>query len=416
MAHMTTTPAPPSNSDSMRIAVLGTGRMGTAMATRLAARGHDVVTWTRSGRTVGVLPAAASAAHAVSNADVVLLCLFDATSCHEVLDLVQSALPVGVEILNTATVGPGEAADLAAIVAATGAHYIHAPVVGSTRSAVAGALTLLVGTPDLSATSSDVLADLGTVVSCGSVSQAAAAKLVANGVLADALLTVRSGRERARELGLGAELTWDVLEQTHVGGLVRGKRERATSGDLTDAEFTVHALAKDIDLLARHASAAAPLRQEIRGALATGLLAGDDDVVGLCLPPYGLSVSAEVAAPPEFLEPLRDYAAGHATGDPAFHRRAFLPTAHIEGLRDGDFVSWTVEEYCALFHGKPADDEADRSRRIDQVSVSGSTGSAVMTLQHGADTFTDVFVLLRVDGRWKIANKAYHRAPSSGPE
>ncbi len=32
-----------------------------------------------------------------------------------------------------------------------------------------------------------------------------------------------------------------------------------------------------------------------------------------------------------------------------------------------------------------------------------------MTLRHGADTFTDVFLLIRADaGRW-IANKAYHR-------
>ena len=33
-----------------------------------------------------------------------------------------------------------------------------------------------------------------------------------------------------------------------------------------------------------------------------------------------------------------------------------------------------------------------------------------MTLRHGADVFTDVFVLLRDgDGRWRIANKAYER-------
>lgn len=25
------------------------------------------------------------------------------------------------------------------------------------------------------------------------------------------------------------------------------------------------------------------------------------------------------------------------------------------------------------------------------------------------DTFTDIFLLVRVDGRWRIANKAYHR-------
>ncbi|MFH9178860.1 nuclear transport factor 2 family protein [Streptomyces albogriseolus] len=32
-----------------------------------------------------------------------------------------------------------------------------------------------------------------------------------------------------------------------------------------------------------------------------------------------------------------------------------------------------------------------------------------MTLRHGADTFTDVFLLIRTDAGWRIANKAYHR-------
>ncbi len=82
---------------------------------------------------------------------------------------------------------------------------------------------------------------------------------------------------------------------------------------------------------------------------------------------------------------------------------------NIEGLRDGTFVSWTLDEYMRLFSGHPAPDEAARSRRIDDVTVSGSIASATMTLRHGADTFTDMFVLVRTDAGWRIANKVYHR-------
>ncbi len=32
-----------------------------------------------------------------------------------------------------------------------------------------------------------------------------------------------------------------------------------------------------------------------------------------------------------------------------------------------------------------------------------------MTLSHGSDTFTDIFLLVRVDDGWRTANKAYHR-------
>jgi hypothetical protein len=67
------------------------------------------------------------------------------------------------------------------------------------------------------------------------------------------------------------------------------------------------------------------------------------------------------------LEPLRAYVRGHATGDPAHVRDAFLPTAHVEGLRDGVFVTWSLDEYCGLFPGRSAPDESTRSRRIDDV-------------------------------------------------
>jgi hypothetical protein len=109
---------------------------------------------------------------------------------------------------------------------------------------------------------------------------------------------------------------------------------------------------------------------------------------------------------------ITQYLHGHATGDPAEMRKAFWPSAHIEGIRQGKFVSWTVEEYCSNFSGKPATDEASRKRTIDRVEVSGNAAMASATLVHGATTFTDYFVLLKVDGVWKIANKVYASRPT----
>ncbi|MBJ7358269.1 nuclear transport factor 2 family protein [Nocardioides sp.] len=115
--------------------------------------------------------------------------------------------------------------------------------------------------------------------------------------------------------------------------------------------------------------------------------------------------------PEGVLVPLRAYAAGHATGDPAYFRTAFLPTAHVEGIRDGELVSWDLDDYCSRFTGASAPDESDRVRTIDQVTVTGSVATAVMTLRHGPETFTDMFVLLeREPGVWRIASKAYHRS------
>ena len=109
---------------------------------------------------------------------------------------------------------------------------------------------------------------------------------------------------------------------------------------------------------------------------------------------------------------INQYFKGHATGSADEMRKAFLPSAHIEGIRSGTFTSWTAEEYSSRFTGKPAADEAGRKRTIDRVDVSGEAATVRATLIHGPTTFTDYFVLLKVGGQWKIANKVYSSRPT----
>jgi hypothetical protein len=110
--------------------------------------------------------------------------------------------------------------------------------------------------------------------------------------------------------------------------------------------------------------------------------------------------------------PIEQYFLGHARDDAAFMRRAFLPSAHIESMREGVFTSWPLEVYCQRFSGNPAADEAQRQRTIDWIEVSGTAASARVTLVHGAHTFVDYFVLLKTGDGWKIANKAFVGRPT----
>ena len=110
---------------------------------------------------------------------------------------------------------------------------------------------------------------------------------------------------------------------------------------------------------------------------------------------------------------INQYFKGHSTARSDEMSKAFLPSAHIEGIRDGVFTSWTASEYSGRFTGRPAADEASRKRTIDLVSLSGTAAMASATLMHGATTFTDYFVLLKVNGDWKIANKVYSSRPTS---
>lgn len=111
--------------------------------------------------------------------------------------------------------------------------------------------------------------------------------------------------------------------------------------------------------------------------------------------------------------PIEQYFLGHARDDASHMRQAFLPTAHIESMRDGVFTSWTLDVYCQRFKNQPAADESLRKRSIDWIEVKGSAACAQVTLEHGATTFTDYFVLLKTPEGWKIANKAFHGEAAS---
>ena len=391
------------------VAVLGLGRMGAAMAARLADL-HHVRTWTRS--------AGGSPTVAVDGAEVVLLCLYDGPACRDVLAAALPALSAGTTVVNTTSVGPDEASALADLVTATGATYLHAPVMGSTPAVAAGRLTILAGGKPTAEVES-VLEVLGETLVFAGPAEAAALKLVANGVLGDSLASLRRALARGDALGLPRDAVLDVVGRSVLGRFVDGRRDvlDATAAR-PEATFAAGALAKDLALLGSATDTVSDARAAVTTVLATGALEADDDisVIGVAatdlswLADARLDVSPEVVADAEVLRPLHAYALTHATGDPAHLDDAFLPTAHVDGYRDGAFVSMDLDAFAGLFTG-PAPDEATRTRRIERLDVRGSVATAVMTLHHGEVDFTDVFVLLRDpgSGRWRVASKAYER-------
>ena len=131
----------------------------------------------------------------------------------------------------------------------------------------------------------------------------------------------------------------------------------------------------------------------------------------------GLFSSPSMASSKSDSEPaIRDliaiYFKAHATGDANPLRQIFLPSARVDGMPGGKFRSVTVEQYIQLFNGKPAADEASRVRTIDQIDVSGDAATVKATLNYGGVAVVDYFILLRIDGAWKVANKVYGRLMS----
>jgi putative lumazine-binding protein len=112
-------------------------------------------------------------------------------------------------------------------------------------------------------------------------------------------------------------------------------------------------------------------------------------------------------------EPAIHYFQGHATGDGEYFRKAFHPDAKLFFIREGKLTQWTSEEYISRASGKPANDEAQRKRRIDSIDVSGNAAVVKVTLDYPRVVFTDYMSMLKIDGHWKIVNKTFYSKPRS---
>ena len=105
---------------------------------------------------------------------------------------------------------------------------------------------------------------------------------------------------------------------------------------------------------------------------------------------------------------LQHYLDGQASGKSEDFAQAFYPEARLLFVRDEKFSTIESKDYVARASGKAADDEAKRKRWVEWVDIAGSAAVAKIVLDYPTVRFTDYMTLLKVDGGWKIANKAFH--------
>ena len=103
------------------------------------------------------------------------------------------------------------------------------------------------------------------------------------------------------------------------------------------------------------------------------------------------------------------YFQGHATGNGDFFRKAFHPDAKLFWIKDGALAQRTSAEFAAGATGKPSDDEARRVRRIALIDVAGDAAVAKVELDYPDGAIVDYLSLLKIDGKWTVINKIFHR-------
>ena len=140
----------------MKIGFLGLGAMGTPMALRLIAAGHELSVWNRTeGRTKPLLRegaiAAATPAEAELGADAVITMLFDDEANEQVLfgpnGLLDALEPGGLHI-SCSTISVALSERLTAEHARRGIDFVAAPVFGRPNVAADGRLWIVVAGSD----------------------------------------------------------------------------------------------------------------------------------------------------------------------------------------------------------------------------------------------------------------------------
>src|ERR1700694_283065 len=236
-----------------RVAVLGTGKMGGAIAQRLKTGGFDVSVWDRTKSKAEALQVgrvADSPADAARGADVVVSMVTGPQALRDVYfgpTGVFAAGP-GSTIVDMSTVGPAAAQELADAAELKGAKLVEAPVIGSIPAVHSGTLLILAGAAlveDLEAVR-PVLQQLGEVHYVGDIESAATLKLLANSFLGIVSAGAAELMAAGTAQGVDPEQVFAVLSRIAPGlkvreaGLVRNIYEPPM--------FAVRDILKDLDL------------------------------------------------------------------------------------------------------------------------------------------------------------------------
>lgn len=291
------------------VAVIGTGRMGAAMAVRLRAAGVAVTVYNRTRSRADDVAArcgatvAATARDAVASARTVLVSLADdgaADAMYAGPDGIAAGVHPAVVVADTSTVDPQTARRTAALIRQRGGAALDTPVSGSVASVARGELAVLAGgeRDDLDR-ARPVLDQLARhVFHLGPAGSGAAMKLAVNGVVHALNQAVAEALVLAEACGIPRGSAYDVLAAGAAGApFVQYKRAAFEHPGETPVAFTLDLVAKDLDLLTALAARmgvpldqAAANREAVEAARRDGLGAHDMSAIAerlrtLVLPP-----------------------------------------------------------------------------------------------------------------------------------
>lgn len=244
----------------MNIALLGSGLLGSAVAKRLAAQGHEVCAWNRNldkaaPLTESGIQVAKTAAEAVENAEAVILLLSDAAAIRQVLEPLRLK---GQILIQMGTIAPDESRQLAELAQGLGGNWLEAPVLGSLPEAQSGRLILMAGgDAGLFARCLPIFNDLCPAPRLiGPVGQGAALKLAMNQLIGALTAGFAQSLALVQAEGVAVDDFMALLRQSALYAPTYDKKlDKYLSRDYGKANFPLKHLAKDLGLFVHAAEA-----------------------------------------------------------------------------------------------------------------------------------------------------------------
>ena len=272
----------------MNIGFIGLGNMGSAIAARLLAAGHEVRVWNRSPGPARWLAeqgaeAVASAREACA-AEVVFSILSDDGAVREVL--LGAALPAvpGTVHVNLATISPQLSDELERRLQAEGCGYVAAPVLGRPDVAAAGKLNILAAG---AAAQIERVQPLFDVIGQRTwrfgerAAQANVVKLAMNFMLAAAIESMGEAAALAGGYGIAPAELFELVSQTFFPGPVYAGYGRVIAESRFEpAGFRARLGLKDVRLALGAAEAVntpMPVASLMRDTLLEALARGEGD-------------------------------------------------------------------------------------------------------------------------------------------
>jgi 3-hydroxyisobutyrate dehydrogenase len=271
----------------MNVGVIGLGRMGSAIARRLADQGFTVTGWDTNPLAVRALaesglPTSAHARAVADASEIIITSVTEDSGVIEIFGAIERVLQDRLDgklFVEMSTLRPPTVRELAPALEALGARIVDAPVLGTIPNVRNGTLVALIGgwPQDVEGARPVLAALTRRIVHMGPLGSGHAMKLAANLGLAAYIQGLAESLALGEREGLDIDTMLDVLGGSVTANAWLPARLGVLKGDAAELTLDIRTLRKDImSLVATGALGGVPmpLASAVLSALSAAVAAG----------------------------------------------------------------------------------------------------------------------------------------------